>query len=253
METITTIIPVSPAPSHPDTVVLDMTIDSIRERLPDTEIILMFDGVAPTLEHLRIQYEEFISRMLWQAEHKWGNVLPLVFPDHKHQTLMTVEALTYINTPVLLWSEMDTPLVNEIPFDDLVPVIINGQANVIRFSHEALVLEPHEFLMLDRHPIDVMGQPFIRTRQWSGRPHLASVEYYRRISAPWVTSPEPWGGRRFIEHIMYGHVEADPFEQHKVFLYAPEAPYPDGTYVRSLHTDGRRYGAAEYDPSVSSS
>ena len=250
---VTAIIPISPLPSHPDPVVLEMTIESIRDRLPGTEIILMFDGVAPTLQHLALPYKEFIHTMLWRAEHHWGNVLPLVFPEHKHQTLMTVEALSYIDTPVLLWSEMDTPLVNDIPFDALVPVITSGEANVIRFSHEALVLEPHQFLMLDSAPVEVQGQPFIRTRQWSGRPHLASVDYYRRISAGWATTPEPWGGRRFIEHIMYGHVEADPWDQHRVHLYAPEAPYPDGTYVRSLHTDGRRYGAAEYDPSVSSS
>ena len=42
---VTVLIPVSPIPSHPSTEVLDVTIDSIRTRLPDAEIIIMFDGV----------------------------------------------------------------------------------------------------------------------------------------------------------------------------------------------------------------
>lgn len=252
MDSLTVIIPISPVPSHPDPYVLELTLASIRERLPDVRIMLMFDGVAPALESMREPYLEFVDNMIADGEAKWGNVVFVVFPEHMHQTLMTAATLEHVTTPVILWSEQDTPLVNDIPFGDLIPIILSGEANVIRFSHEALIIPEHQFLMLDPEPVDVQGQPLIRTRQWSGRPHLASTDYYRQISSSWETTPEPWGGRRFIEHIMYGHVsDADPWEVHKVFLYAPEEPHPNGTFVRSLHTDGRRYGADHYDPSVS--
>ena len=247
MASTTVIIPVSPIPSHPDPVVLRMTLDSIRERLPDSLIMLMFDGLSVDNENRRTDYEEFISRMLWAGEHEYGNVLPLVFQAHSHQSVMTKEALHLVETSTILWSEQDTPLVNDIPFDDLIPVIETGYANVIRFSHEALILPDHQFLMLDAAPIDILGQPFVRTYQWSGRPHLASTKYYRHLAAQWDDAP------RFIEHILYGPISEGPYDENRVHIYAPEPPYPNGTIVSSLHTDGRRYGAEEYDPSVSAS
>jgi hypothetical protein len=250
---VTTLIPISPLPSHPDPVVLEKTVLSIRERLPQTKIFLMFDAVTPEHESWRANYELFINRVLWLGEHEWGNCVPMIFQTPSHQTLMTEETLHLVDDDVILWSEQDTPLVNDIPFDDLVPVIQSGYANVIRFSHEALVIPEHQFLFLDEEPIDILGVPLLRTRQWSGRPHLASTSFYRNIARDWPGTPPPWGGPRFIEHIMYGHVSEAPFEAYRVHLYAPEEKYPNGTYVRSLHTDGRRYGAEEYDPSVSTS
>lgn len=241
MNNITALIPICPMPSHPSSEVLDQTLTSIRERLPNSEIILMFDGVNPTLMHLKAKYEEYTQKMLWRINNEMENVIPLVFDTHHHQSLMTKKALEIIRTPLILWSEQDTPLHNHIPFPELAQVVLTGYANVVRFHHEASIPDEHRELMLDQQPIEILGQPFIRNRQWAGRPQIASTKYYRDIAAKyWDDQP------RFIEHIMYGIVAEGPYDEHRLHLYAPK-----GTYVRSKHLDGRRYGAKEYDPNAS--
>lgn len=240
MKNITVIIPISPIPSHPSSEVIDQTIDSVRSRLPDSEIILMFDGVPATLMHLKSQYLEFIQAMLHKTNHM-NNIVPIVFDNHKHQSLMVKEALKLVRTPLILFLEQDTPLHNDIPFSSLAETVETGYANVVRFHFEAQIHPEHQHLMLDHSPIDVLGVPMLRSRQWSQRPHLASTAYYRQIAERyWDDQP------RFIEHIMYGIVVDGSYDEHRLHIYAPE-----GTLVRSLHTDGRRKGADHYDPTPS--
>lgn len=241
MNDVTVVIPICAMPSHPSTEVLDETIASIRERLPDSEIILMFDGLNPTLMHLKTAYEEYKQTMLWRINNTLENITPLVFEEHQHQSLMLKKTLELVQTPLILWSEQDTPLHNDIPFAELAEVVKTGYANLIRFHHEATIHPEHEYLMLDQEPIQILGQPLLRTRQWSGRPHLASTQFYRDIVAKyWHDYPE------FIEHRMYGIVVDGDYEEFRLHIYAPE-----GTLVRHKHTDGRRRGAEHYDTNPS--
>lgn len=241
MNDTTVLIPVSPIPSHPSTEILDHTIASIRERLPESEIIVLFDGVPAWHEDMRKDYEDFKQAMLWRIEHQLHNVVPLVFDKHSHQSLMVKKALELVRTPLLLFSEQDTPLTGEIPFERITEAVSTGYANLVRFHHEAQVHPEHEYLMLDKEPIDILGVPYLRCRQWSGRPHLASTKFYRDIAEKyWDDQP------RFIEHIMYGVVVEGAYDEFRLHIYAPE-----GTQVRSLHLDGRRSGAKSYDPTPS--
>ncbi len=240
---ITVLIPVSPIPSHPSTEVLDQTIASVRERLPDSEIIVMFDGIPANKMGFTATYEEFKSAALWKVNNDYGLATPLVFDEHNHQSGMTRKALELVRTPLILFLEQDTPLHNDIPFADLIEPVKTGYINLLRFHFEAQIHPEHQYLMLDQQPIMILGQPFLRTRQWSQRPHLASTQYYRDICAKyWDNEP------RFIEHIMYGLVAegGDNYDEHRVHIYAPE-----GTLVRSKHVDGRRLGADNYDPTAS--
>lgn len=241
MNDITVVIPICAMPSHPDTEVLDQTMASIREQLPNSEIILMFDGVNPNLMHLKEQYDQYTEKMLWRINHEMKNVVPLVFSEHKHQSLMLKEAMKLIRTPLMLWSEQDTPLHGQIPFAGLAEVVRSGYANLIRFHHEASIHEEHQYLMLDKDPQLILGMPLIRQKQWSGRPHLASTKFYQEIiDKYWTEKPE------FIEHRMYGIVVEGDYDEFRMHIYAPE-----GTLVRSKHLDGRRYKAENYDPSTS--
>lgn len=228
---ITVLVACSPIPSHPNTEVLDRTLSSIRDRLPNSEIILMLDGVPAKDIAQQDRYEEFVQNMLWRTNTTLQPAVPLVFDKHEHQSGMTRKALEMIDTPLLLFMEQDTPLHNEIPFIELAEIVYQGYANLIRFHHEAQIHPEHEYLMLDREPIQILGQPLLRTRQWSQRPHLASTQFYKEICANyWDDQP------RFIEHIMYGPAIQREFSEFRLHTYAPE-----GTYVRSLHLDGRRY------------
>ena len=243
MNEITCLIAISPIPSHPSSEVIDQTVASIRERLPDSEIIFMFDGVPAWSAEFKEPYEVFKQNYLWRINHEFGNATPIVFNEHMHQSGMTREALKLVRTPLILFLEQDTPLHNDIPFDKLTEPILTGYINVLRFHFEAQIHPEHQHLMLDQSPIEILGQPFLRTRQWSQRPHLASTAYYRNMCEKyWDDKP------RFIEHVMYGLVAegGDNYDEHRLHIYAPE-----GTFVRSKHLDGRRLGAANYDPSAS--
>lgn len=240
MDSISILIPVAPIPTNPSSEVLDKTMTSIRENLPTSEIILMFDGIPADKVEMKAAYEEFIQKMLWRCEHELESVTPLVFEQHSHQSLMTKKALEIVKTPLILWSEQDTPLTGEIPWQKLADVITTGYANVIRFHHEAQIHPEHEYLMLDKKPIDILGVPLLRTRQWSGRPHLASTNFYNGMASRWNNEP------RFIEHLMYGPVSEGAYDEYRLHMYAPR-----GSLVRSLHLDGRRLGAETYDPSAS--
>lgn len=243
MNDITVLMPVSPIPSHPSTEVIDEVIKSIRDRLPHSEIIIMFDGLSSTTMQYKTQYEQFKQKMLLKINLDLENVVPLIFDKHEHQSGMTRVALNMVTTSTILFVEQDTPLHNDIPFKDLIEPIKSGYCNTIRFHFEASIPPEHEHLMLDKTPINILGVPFLRTRQWSQRPHLSSTHYYKKICKRyWDYKP------RFIEHIMYGLIAegGNNFDEHRLHIYAPE-----GTLVRSKHLDGRRYGAEQYDPTAS--
>lgn len=243
MNDITVLIPTSPIPSHPDTEVLDATIASVRERLPDSEIIVMFDGVSADKMQYKVAYDKFTQEMLWKLNADPAPTLPLLYDKHMHQSLMMKEALKEVRTPLILFLEQDTVLHNDIPFEQIKQPVLSGYANLIRFHHEASIPPEHSHLMLDQEPIDILGVPLIRTRQWSQRPHLASTNYYRHIADTYFDD-QP----RFIEHAMYGIVAegGDNYDEHRLHIYAP-----DGTLVRHKHLDGRRKGAENYDPTAS--
>lgn len=234
---ITAIIPTSSIPSHPDTSIIEETIKSVRERLPNAEIIILFDGLRDEHADRRHKYEKYIERILWKCNYEWKNVLPIIFKEHTHQVGMTRAALKKVRTPMILFVEHDTPLCGEIPFQNLSDAIIEGHANVIRLHHEALILEPHQYLMLDKSPINQNGVPMLRTAQWSQRPHLANKDFYQEMLDKYFSA----NAISMIEDGVHGKVQEAyrkrqkvGWNEFKLWIYAPE-----GDMKRSYHTDGR--------------
>lgn len=234
---ITVLVTCSPIPSHPDTAILEETITSVRAQLPDSEIVLAFDGVRPEQAHRRGDYEAHIQRALWLADHHWGNVLPLIADEHQHQAVCAKRALTHVRTPLVLFVEHDTPLTGDIPWEDIEGTILAGDANLVRFSHEASILEPHAHLMLDTEPRTIRGVPMTRTIQWSQRPHVASVAWYRELLERYFPGDE----HDFIEDRVYGKL-IGAYERDGVMGWLGWRTWiytPDGNIQRSYHTDGR--------------
>lgn len=240
---ITVVIPTSPIPSHPDTDIIAATIDSVRAELPLAEIHVWIDGVRPEQADRADDYAEFVRRLLWQTNHRWDNVLPLLADEFAHQSGLLSQFLPEVTTPHVLFVEHDTPLTRPrddtplVPWAQLCDAIDTGSANVVRLSHEGVIPPEHHHLMLDTEPQDICGAPLIRTVQWSQRPHLASVAYYRRLSEQYF----PPDARTMIEDVMHGVVDfahrehdIDGWHDHKVWLYAPP-----GDMRRSAHLDGR--------------
>lgn len=243
---LTVIIPTSPIKSHPSTKIIEQTINSIRSHLPDCEIIITFDGVRGEQEQYRDNYEEYIRKMLWKCNFEYKNVLPLVFTEHLLQVQMARKALEYVKTPLLLYVEHDCTIRvdGSIDWQGIVRCVEDGTANMVRLSHESEVLDVHKHMYFDDVPQVINGIPLLRTSQYSQRPHVASVAFYKRILNDYF-SPD---AVTMIEDRMYGVVEQAAREdgipgwnQFRIWLYAP-----GHDYKRSYTTDGRD-GDLKYD------
>lgn len=243
-DAITVVIPTSPIKSHPSTEIIEETIATIRHHLPKSEIFITFDGVREEQEDRRADYEEFTRRMLWKCNFEYKNVLPILFTEHTHQVGMMRAVMDKIETPLLLYVEADTPLTpdREIDWKSCVKTILDGVGDVVRFHFESVIPEPHQHLM--HGTVNYSGMTYMRTSQWSQRPHLASVAYYKRIMQHHFSE----NAKSFIEDKMHG-VVANAYnedsmlgwQQHRVLIY-----YPKDNIKRSYTTDGRA-GEAKYD------
>jgi len=244
-DTITVLVPTSPTSRPWRDAMTDTTtvLDSVRAQL-DAEVLVMADGVRPEQEHLRLKYDAYLAALVWDAAHHLGGrVTPLVFDHHGHQANTTRAALEHVHTPLVLFVEHDTPLVGSIPWPALSELVRSGFANLVRLHHETHVLEDHQHLMLDRQP-RTLGHmaaddaaPFMRTVQWSQRPHLASTGFYRTIVGTYFGTES----RTMIEDVMHGVVQTAwnrhgiaGWEQFRLVMYAPP-----GSIQRSTHLDGR--------------
>jgi hypothetical protein len=252
MPPITVIIPVSPIKSHPMTNILDETVKSVRVHLPTAKIIVTFDGVREEQEDRRNKYEEFIRRIMWKCntETEWENVLPLIFEEHTHQVGMAREALRYVDTPLILYCEQDTPLTPDVPieWESVMKVLLSGRADVVRFHFESFIPKEHKHMMIQEfaqmYGKDHKIMKYMKTCQWSQRPHASTTAYYRRILENHFSE----NAKSFIEdkmhsvaHEAYLKDGEQGWQQHKIMIYLP-----DGNIKRSYHTDGRE-GEAKFD------
>lgn len=234
---ITVVLVTSVIPSHPDTHIIDETIRSIRHHLPESEIILQIDGLREEQLHRKEDYDEYKNRILWKCLHEYKNVLPIIFDEHSHQTTMIKKTIDVIKTPLMLYVEGDAPLVTDEHIDwyACVKMIESGRANTIRFYHEAKVPDVHDWLMLE------LEDGFLQTYQWSQRPHLTKVSYYKNEIIPHLPD------KTFIEDVLHSliyeayiipwrkHGTRDGWNEHKLWIY-----YPSKTNnKRSYHLDGR--------------
>ena len=234
-EKVTVIIPTSVLQSHPSTDIIDETIRAIRKQLPNADIIMQIDGLREEQEDRRKDYDRYKTEVLWKCLHEWDKVTPVVFDELHHQTDMLRATIDMVKTPMMIYVEGDAPLTPDeiIEWDLCYEMIETGQANTIRFHHEAQIPHEHEGLMLGKE-----GK-FVKTYQWSQRPHLSSVAYYKDIIIP--TMP----GKTFIEDGYHGVVQNDwnrngmmGWFKHRLWIYHPN----NKNIKRSYTTDGRQGG-----------
>ena len=223
-DNITIVVVTSILPSHPDTLILDETIASVRSHFPENEIILQIDGLRKERLDRKDAYDEFKSRVLWKCLHEWKNVLPIIFDDHSHQTNMMKETIGLVQTAAIVYVEGDAPITPnaEIDWQKCLDMLEYEKANTIRFHFEASIPHEHEHLMLG------IEDGFMKTLQWSQRPHLSLTKYYREVVLPACDD------RTFIEDKFHGVVQDDGWDKHKLWIY-----HPEGSIKRSYHLDGR--------------
>lgn len=240
-EAITVIIPTSPVPGHPSTAIIEETLATIRVHLPTADVLIGCDGVREEQEDRRADYTEYLRRLVWLCANEWERVTPVLEDGHVHQSGLLRRLLPRVRTDLLLFAEHDTPLTPdcEIPFDALAEAIRNGDVNLVRLHHEAHVhWAEHGHLHVDSEPSELAGVPMVRTMQWSQRPHLASVAFYRHLLAAYF-APD---ARTMIEDRMYGvlceALDVDGAMSWALFRTAIFHP-PGGNVKRSYHLDAR--------------
>jgi hypothetical protein len=222
---ITIVIVTSVLPDHPSTIIIDQTISDIRKHFEKNEIILQIDGLREERLSRKEDYDEYKNIILWKCLHEWNNVLPIIFDEHCHQTTMMRKTIDLIDTPVMLYVEGDAPLVpdHEIDWQKCLDLIKYKDANTIRFHFEAFIPKEHDHLMFG------LEDGFMKTTQWSQRPHLSTVNYYKNVVLPFCNE------KTFIEDRFHGKVQDDGWDAHKLWIY-----HPEGNIKRSYHLDGRQ-------------
>ena len=237
---ITIILATSIIPDHPNTTMIEQTINDLRVHLPDNEIIMQIDGLRDEQLGRKKDYDEYKNRILWKCLHEYKNILPIIFDYHSHQTTMMKKTIKLIDTSVMLYVEGDAPLTPDVEIDwkKCLDMIELGNANTIRFHHESEIPDSHQHLMMG------LENGFMKTAQWSQRPHLSTVKYYKDVVLPFSNE------RTFIEDNFHGKVQDDIFpyntfsqegwNTHKLWIY-----HPEGQIKRSYHLDGRQ-GTRKY-------
>lgn len=230
----TALVTVSPSPLHPSMDMVLETIESARAasgyRMP---VVVAADGVRVEQMELHDAYMEHLHVLSWEAR-RLGDVQVIWSPNHVHQAELARMALRWVDSPLLLFLEHDTPLVADEPIDfaGCERAVLGGHMDLLRFHHEALVLPAHEHLMLDASPVPAGDIPVRRTVQWSQRPHLAAVGYYRFLLGAYFSER----ARCFIEDRMHSFAQSEP-DRNRLAIY-----HPEGNIKRSYHLDGRRGG-----------
>lgn len=232
---VTVFIPTSPIPSHPSTEIIYQTIMSVRRHLPDATIWILIDGVRPEMECIQPQYAEYLRRL--KEEIKDFTLPPRLYHASAfwHQVRLLRHGMEFVRTPLVMFCEHDTPLADaQIPWTKIFRVLDRGDVDFIRFLPEPQVHREHEYLMRGMiYPLDL---PLLKTVQFSARPHVATVDFYRRMLGTFSPS-----ANCHIEDGFYSHVVRADWEIWKNTIFLPE-----GNAQRSLHLDGRA-GQKKYD------
>lgn len=225
---ITTFIPTSPISIHPFTEMIEEVVDSIQLNLPDTEIIIMADGIRDEVSFRKEQYEEYLERLKEKVK-LWGARLEL-FPTPTQQTGMLNSLIEDISRPILMFVEHDCPLRIDIPINwyAIISALLWEEVNLVRFYWQKEIHPEHLYLTGEK--INLFGETFLKTQQYSGWPHLASVKFYKQLLRDYYE-----GGNHMLESLFYGPFIYKTWEEMKMVIYHPE----NKTIQGFTHLNGR--------------
>lgn len=213
---VTILIPTSPIPSHPSTAIIDEVIAGVRRYFPTAKIIIMCDGVRPSVEHRRGQYALYLLMLAGRYKDD-SNISLKVFSDPTQQAWMVRETLKEVTTPFVLFNEHDAILKTDpaIEWDAIFHLLETEDANLVRFYHWDRIWWEHEYLMKGHFIFE--NVEFVRTIQFSGWPLIAKTGYLTQL----VTNYFGPSDRKMIETGLYGPICAAPWEANKMVIYYP--------------------------------
>jgi len=222
---VTVIIPTSSVPSHPSTRIIEQVLTSIDHHLPGAPIHILVDGLRPEYAHRHEQYAEYTRRL---ADVVPANTTIVVHSQHLHHAATIKLALEDIRTPLMLYCEHDMGILLDrtVDWPLLAEAITSGKCDLVRLMLTETIHPLHMYLMLGM----IDGWPLMRNRQFSGWTHLASVDFYRRLLAPFDMR-----AKIMVERYAASIIERSSWEQWKMTSYIPD---PEAS-KRLFHLDGR--------------
>lgn len=216
---------------------IEETVASIRYHLPDSPIYIMLDGIRAEQEDYKERYLEYIKNLVAKAIFGMTNVKLMPFMEFTHQANMTMKALEMVSTPLMLFCEHDTPLVDRpIDWKMLKDAIISGATNHVRLHYDEQIHPEHEYMMRGK-----LTDHLIKCVQFHNRPYLTSAEWFRKLLAANFNE----NSRTWIEDKVYSPISCAPWEDYKLTIYDPNG---DGRNMKRSRDLNGRAGDKKYDP-----
>lgn len=219
---ITVIIPTSPIPSHPSTAIIEKVIASVRKHLPEAQIVIMMDGIRPSVEFRRAQYEDYKNRL---KALNLPNVAWVEFHRPTQQAMMLRHVLPQASTESFMFIEHDAYLDERpIPFQDFEDAL--ALVNLIRLYWHPVIHPEHEYLMHGN-----CGTEFMKTTQFSGWPFVSKTKWFAEL----IDKHFSLGQSAMIETVLYSPIVSAPWDEYKLVIWTAS----DRDFVSFHHLNGR--------------
>lgn len=189
----TVLIPASPVPSHPQTVLVERAIRSLGllQSAGRPEVIICHDPPRPSADARTVTDFERYLRRLERKARSWPGTRIVVAPEWGNLTGNLRHGLSFVRTEFVLILQHDFYFVREVDMDALVRAMrSNPQLKYVRFNKRSNLPrradgrsdERISFFQEETHG----GIALCRTLSWSDIPHICRVDYYRDVVFPLV-------------------------------------------------------------------
>jgi len=181
------IITASPIKSHPSTVHIDKTIDSLELLTypDDTKIILSHD--YPSDGSMMGDYMEYY-RILKDKYKDRNNMVFTMSETHGHLTGNVKNAFNYVDSKYVLLVQHDFPFVRNVNLNDVMSDMDNNyELKHVRFNKRKNICTAGDWLTQDCdtkifNNFNINGiNEYVSTFCWSDNNHLSPTEYYTEI------------------------------------------------------------------------
>lgn len=175
-DSIVAVITDCPRRQHPNTGV-ELAYASIRYHLPESDILILQDGIRFETECLRPRFEEYKNKIRQKIESgQWTNTRTITFDEHRHQAGMMRDATNkgWIRQPLILFIEPDLRLsADTIDWENISKTLLDGEIVYIHFNDEAELDGP---VFQSKY-----GVPLVKTRGFTTTPFISRTDFITHI------------------------------------------------------------------------
>jgi hypothetical protein len=150
---------------------------------------------------------------------------------------MAMKTLEMVNTPLILFVEQDTPLMDrQIDWKMLKEAIASGSTNHIRLHYDEQIHQEHLHMMVGK-----LTPYLIKCVQFHNRPYLTNADWFRKLLAANFTE----NSRTWIEDKVYSPISCADWSDYKLTIYDPNG---NGIEMKRSRDLNGRAGDTKYPP-----